>query len=67
MCELCSDDPKARQKAEDHHQAVAFELETLSQYYLALAYNRIKPHTKEAEAIANKAKGLIRTLVEDWV
>ena len=67
MCELCDEDPKARQAAMRAKGCVADDLRRLADHYDAVAGGRVKPHTEEFVKSQYLAKAVIRRLVEEWV
>ena len=66
MCELCSEGEE-KKVAVIKHLAVASSLGRLSENYADLARGYIKPHTEDAKRIGERARSMIRTLVEDWL
>jgi len=62
MCELCSGD-LGRAAAEK----MADRLTRLAADYRNLSAGRVKPHTEATKAIAERAKTIVRYLVDEWI
>jgi uncharacterized protein YciI len=66
MCELCSDDPKARQFEQERMRVHAGWLRELANHYDGLASGKNKPHEGRGE-VKTIARYVIRNLVDSFV
>ena len=67
MCDLCSPDKEKRYAAKFLMKCTADRLQALADEYRAMADGSITPHTDAAKPIGDKARTIIRELVDQFV
>ena len=70
MCEYCdlkSDDPEKRRRAEESASASISLVDSVAEDYRKMKSGRIKPHTAEMVAVSSRARLLIRQLVIEYL
>jgi hypothetical protein len=65
MCDLCDEQTKAMVR--QAHTSFADDFRKFAQLENSIGVGRIRPHTKEMEQVAEKAKWLIRILAENYL